>query len=467
MRTSARLLLAGLIITAVGCASKKSPPPQSFWQYRQSDFATAPGVPVYAVVSMPEGFFPEPSTAPMWLSGGTEVALVGSYNGEAVILGFSGAQFADYRILSSEGSEPLKGKLLDACASPDGSAVALAVAREDGNGIDLLVHETAAAKRGGRVATLKGNFELASVSWLAHDEIVLAVRKAPVDDQPLQTAVHYFNPVGKELSKWRTIQCDLAHPFWNPSGTLAFAATQPGAAAVLFDRRRGKCSDLLVPGNVRFIDWSPDEHSFLYFAALAGATDAGGFAAFDYDLATGASRMIAMSSGGVTFTKNGTVAALGNRKLTNRTVLGSPNGSIALEMAELNLVTGEMQITALPLQTTPEAMALSAIRYSDAANSLAFELPVSSAVGGVDLVTFDLSSKATGLLARTLRSRTLPPMSWSPDGRLIALVNIYSGPQATSTSQPSTETKQAALVTLPVTSRPTLAILGLPRRPSP
>jgi hypothetical protein len=282
----------------------------------------------------------------------------------------------------------------------------------------------------------------------------------------VETTVHYFNPAGKELSKRRTIACDLARPFWNPSGTLAFAATQPGAPAILFDRRKGKCSDLLIPGNVRFIQWSPNDQDFLYFAALAGTSDAGGFATFDYDLSTNASRMIAASSGAVAFTQNGAVAALGNRKLTKGVILGSPNGSIPLEMAELKLGTGEMQITALPLQTTPEAMALSAIRYSKAANSLAFELPIPSTVGGIDLVTFDLKSKTTGLMARTLRSRGLPPMSWSPDGGLIALVNIDSGPQATPSSLGADSNKPPSAAGS-VASRPTLAILGLPRLPTP
>jgi len=391
---------------------------------------------------------------------------IGTYKGGPAIMGFSGTQFADYRILASEQTaEGSKERILDGAASPDGSALLLAVARKDGGGIDLSMRYVSAPARSGVFATVKGDFDSAKVAWLAHNEVVLTARKTARDDLPVETTIHVFNSAGKQISKKKTIRCDLSLPFWSPSGTLAFAATQPGAPATLFDRRKGKCSELLIPGNVRFIEWSPDDKSFLYVAALAGTTGAGGFAAFDYDLATDASRMVAMSSGAVAFTNTGLVAALGNRRLTNRAVSRLPNGSIPLELASLNLGTGETQITALPLQATLEAMTSSAIHYSAAANSLAFELPVPSAHGGVDIGTFDLRSKTTGLLALSLRSSNPPPLSWSPDGALIALVNIdsWAGPAPGSLPAQSTRSEPA----LPsVASQPTLAILGLPRQPT-
>jgi hypothetical protein len=468
MQTSARLILAGLIITAVGCASKKPPPPPSFWQYRQADFATAPGVPLYAMVSMPEGFAPDRSAAPIWLGGGIEVALIGTYQGGPAIVGFSGTQFADYRILASEQtSEHSKKRILDAAASPDGSALLVAAARADRSGIDLSTRYMSAPDRSSVLATVKGDFDSASVAWFAHNEMVLTARGTARDDLPVETTIYAFNSAGKQIAKKKTTRCDLSLAFWNLSGTLAFVPTKPGAAATLFDRRKGKCSELLIPGNVRFIQWSPDDQSFLYVAALAGASGAGGFAAFDYDLASDASRMVAMSSGAVAFTDSGAVAALGNRKLTNRAISRLPYESIPLEIALLNLGSGETQITALPLQATPEAMTSSAIHYSAAASSLAFELPVASTQGGVDIGTFDLRSKTTGLLARTLRSSNPPPLSWSPDGALLALVKIDSWPSAAAPGFfPADSTRTAPDLSL-VASQPTLAILGLPRPSTP
>ncbi len=81
----------------------------------------------------PMASLPPPDYPPMWLQAGKEVAVVGTRNGHAVIMGYGGLGYRTARVIAEDGGIGAPdGSIVDLAASPDGMVLALAVANPKG-----------------------------------------------------------------------------------------------------------------------------------------------------------------------------------------------------------------------------------------------------------------------------------------------------------------------------------------------
>src|SRR5437588_97330 len=133
----ARMFLLSCLVAGIGASARAasptplpSPPVEL-----QPGLATSKDFPLLARVAT--DLRPIAGAAPMWLGGGRQVAVIGEKNQQTTILGFGGALFEEPLLLAADyGPMAAGGRLLDAAASPDGTALATATAGRDEKGED-------------------------------------------------------------------------------------------------------------------------------------------------------------------------------------------------------------------------------------------------------------------------------------------------------------------------------------------
>src|SRR2546426_11695617 len=64
--------------------------------------AAAPNVPVFGVMSFPEGFVPTAGRPPSWLLGGSEIAVIGKRGDTTEILSFGGPRFNARKLVATD-----------------------------------------------------------------------------------------------------------------------------------------------------------------------------------------------------------------------------------------------------------------------------------------------------------------------------------------------------------------------------
>src|SRR5262249_37946422 len=130
-RSFLRIVLASLAIAIGGCSAKTpitpSPPP-SLTGTQTLTITT--GGHVVATIRMPDGFIPVAGRPPMWLQNGTEVGVVGTIKDHITVIGLSGTDWHDQRVIAAEVGEGAEeqGSIIDLAPSPDGMTLAMTVA---------------------------------------------------------------------------------------------------------------------------------------------------------------------------------------------------------------------------------------------------------------------------------------------------------------------------------------------------
>src|SRR5579862_10061603 len=132
-----------LVLAATGCSSgRPTKPPLPTVSVRTATMNVSPGIEVLTRVALPDGFVPSPDYPPMWLQSGQEVAVIGSQNGRAVVMGYGGSGYRSARVIAQDGGIGApNGKLIDFAANPDGMVLALAVVKADPARLDVVTRD--------------------------------------------------------------------------------------------------------------------------------------------------------------------------------------------------------------------------------------------------------------------------------------------------------------------------------------
>ncbi|GEM_PF-418142 len=434
------LVLLAITIGASACASKKhaaeqaaaaaAKPPRLAPKEHTATLEIATGAKVIARKVLPDGFAPVPPFAPIWLQNGAQIAVVGAKAGRAFVVKFDAATLGNPQIIASDfGPGAPGGSIVDVEASPDGMTLAIAVAEPANNQLEIVLHDVVAQGDGSRIAAFPGQFDSVSMSWLDGHTIALALRASgaqpapapgaqPVAQSSANDGLFMIETAGLGAVKQMKLKCPLSHLTWSRDGRFAIGGGDPGTPPVLVDRARDFCAVLRSKEPITVLAWSPHNDGFLYSMPAANTV-----ATFRYDLATGKSALIAISSSAAAFMASGQVFALGNQDLTWRRVAEAPNAPVLSEFATFTPEAGEVRIVPLGIRTIPAMLAESRMVYTTTTDSAAVDVISPGRPDPLREVIAYLLPPSTAFLMASGPARGSVLMSWSPDGKNLAMLD--------------------------------------------
>ncbi len=443
------LFMAAILfaIAAASCsAQKQKPTPAAV--VRSATMDITPGIIVLARVQMPAGFVPLPQQPPMWLEEGKEIAVAGVQNDHIAILGFGGPGWATMRVLAEDGAVGGKdARIVDAAAGPDGLELALATIDPERKQAAVIVRDLISGGEGHPVATFDGQFDIASIAWVARFTLALGLRarqSEPPSGQtpaasdgaapssavtPSQTSpsptpapsaegLYLIGTSGTVLAQLVKLDCKLSTLAWGPKGAFAVGQGDSIAPAVLIDREHAKCQQLNARAPIQVLGWTSDGSYFLYREVEAN----GESAIFTYDMARHASRLVAVSSTAAAFVDH-KVLALGNASLSFKRVEQFPQKQVHAELALVDPKSDEIDLQSLGFLSTPAMFAESTMALSRQTSAVAI-VAFSPAAGGAmrKIVTYSVPAKSAFMVAFGPAVGALS-IAWSPRGRYLAIAD--------------------------------------------
>ena len=429
-----RALAIALTFGVVSCATQKPPPELPTAAVKTATMDITPGIEVLTRVNLPAGFVPSPDYAPMWLQAGKEVAIAGTRDGQAVVMGYGGLAFRTERIIAQDGGLGAQdGRLVDLAVSPDGMVLALAVANSTQKRLDVVTRDVISEGAANPVSSFDGEFESVSLGWLGEFTISLALR-APLDNGAPREAtnpasgptlalaaassgLYVINTSGVVTTGYLKLNCRLSPMSWSPEGIVGVGSGDTTAPPIIVDRAKEACQRINPPAPIRMLDWAHDSKSFLY----RETTPATGI--YRYDLATGAARLVAISSGAAAYVGNDQVLALGSGSLTFRGAQFASTTPIRAEVALSNPAGTDTEVEPLGFNTTPAMLAASTMSYTSATDMAAIATFSPTPTGSMrKIVVYSVAGKRAFLVAFG-PERGAITMSWSPRGRYLAIAD--------------------------------------------
>lgn len=396
----------------------------------------AQGAKMVARTPLPHGFTPAPPYAPLWLKNGSRVAVAGTKDGGTMVIDFDADTLLDARVIATDfGRATPGGRIVDVAASPDGMTLALAVAEPVANLLEIILRDVIAQGDGSRIASFNGQFSLASMSWLDSHTIVLGLESsrppppanaAPSDagaaklPPPPASGIYLIDTTGiGQVTDLGMVRCPLSRLSWSPDGRYALGMGGALAPPVLIDREKRSCSVLRSDGPVSVLSWSPSSDTVIYAAPARH----GVVSIFSYDVSSGTARLIAISSSAAAYTSAGAILALGNQELTWQSLVRTPQAPVLTELALFDPETPAIRIVPLGIRTVAPMLAESRMVFTTVSDSAAIDILVPAAAGPLrEIVSYLMGPRAAFLLASgPVRGPLL--MSWSPDGKELALLD--------------------------------------------
>jgi hypothetical protein len=441
-RSVIALAVLALVFVAPGCSFLRrpkppKPPPAPLFEVRTATLAITAGISVLANIALPPGFTPAAGYPPMWLQHGMEIGVAGEVEGKTVVLGFTGANLANRRVLAEDfGAAAAAGVIADLAASPDGTSLATAVSQPQNNRIVVFLRDLTSPSdaEGHALASVDGSFALVHLIWLDSATLSLALRTPAPNTEPSAEPAGaggaasdaldglYVIDLAKPGSPERLHQpgCAMSRLSWSPNGRLAVAQGDVQAPVALLDRTALTCQKLNIATPIKVLGWSPDSTAFIYTAPNADARSVG---IFRYELATGASTLVAVSSSAAAYASDGAIIAVVNRELSWRRVAAQPQAKVKVEIAAFDPKQSEVRLNSLGFETPAALLARSTMIFSAASNDAAIDayLPGGS-VPIRELIEYSYPTQSAFMLARG-PARGPVMMSWSPDGHIIAIVD--------------------------------------------
>lgn len=423
MRCAAAVAFA---LALAACAAQKppAPPPHPPFGAHTATLNIIYGIDVLGVVPMPPGFVPSSSYAPLWLQHGTEVAVVGTAGGETTVLGFSGPGLSNRRVIAAESN--LGGRILDVTAKPDGGELAIALARPAQNRLEVLARAMSGGDRS--LATVDGNFDSAELTWLDSDNLALVLLPPMAQEQFIGPGSIVVSSGGLYLIKADEhviqrldgVRCDLSPLSFSPDGSLAIGQGDAFAAPVIVDLRRQSCRPLGLRVPLKVLAWARDSAGFLY---VARSGDGPATSVFRYDVASAQSVRVAISSAAAAYASDGAIVTLGSRDLSERRIAADSRRTVNAEIALMKPGESEITVNSLGFETLPATLAASTMVYSTASDDGVIDTAISGAAGPIrELIEYSYATRAAFVLASG-RAQGPVPMSWSPDGKMLAFVD--------------------------------------------
>jgi hypothetical protein len=436
------LTLCIVVASSFGCSSAKPQPakaPAPVPTQRTGTLEITAGIHVIASVPLPRGFAPLGGYPPQWLESGSEVGLIGAYNGRLVMLGYSGPGWRTGRVIAAETGEAAAepGRIMDLATSPDGMTLAIAVAVAGKDRLDIVLRDLIAAGPGHPMATFDGLYDIASVSWLNNSSVAIALRPsakqpeivpaAPADSgatpPPAQptTGLQILVVAGTGSVAPMKLPCSIGALSWSPLGVYAVSVGGPGLAPALIDRRHSTCAPLRANAPVRVLGWDPvNERSFLYVQPIPASKSVG---VYEHNIGTGRDKIIAVSSAAAAYTGGGVVIALGNQNLTFKAIAATPFLPVTAQLALFDPNQPEISIKQLGFQTVPPMLAASSMTYAKATDRVAIETYQPSArVALRKIITYTMHADDAFQIAYG-PARGVAEMSWSPKGQWLAIAD--------------------------------------------
>ena len=379
----------------------------------------------------------------MWLQNGAEIGVVGTEDGHTIVYGLGGPGWRTGRILAAENGPRAAeaGTIVDVAASSDGLTLATAMVTPDGKRLDLITRDLISTGAGEVIASFDGQYDFASISWLNRATIALALRRHP---EPLQepksdtgddsgdagAAEAPKNPAdglqlivvtGASSVAPLRLSCAMSRLSWSANGVYAIGQGDADASPVIIDRRKGTCTRFHDNEPIHVLDWdTDDEGSFLYVGPDPTRRSIG---VYQYNIATGAEKLVAASSSAASFTDGSDMIALGNQQLTFRRAIERPEEPILAQVAISEPEQNEVDVKQLGFTTIPTMFAQSTMVYAKGSDDAAMQIYAPSLpVAWRKIVTYSLRSDSAFLIAGGPAKGTVT-MSWSPQGRWVAILD--------------------------------------------
>jgi hypothetical protein len=429
--TMAILLAVGVI----GCSTQQNKPSLPAVTVRTATMDITPGIEVLTRVALPDGFVPSSDYPPIWLQSGQEVAVIGTRNGRAVVMGYGGIGYRTERVIAQDGGiGALGGKLIDFAANPDGMVLALAAVEAQPPRLDVITRDVISAGAASPVSSFDGEFDSASIGWLGDFTIPVALRARSSDEPPrdslgiipvpppasgASSGLYTINVNGAVTTGYLKLNCKLSRLSWSSDGIVAVGSGDANAPPIILDRGKESCNRLNAKAPIRVLDWQHDSKAFL-FEEIDGPQGTG---AYRYDLENMRGRLVAISSGAAAFVGNDQVLALGSTSLTFPAARSAPNVPIRAEVAVSDTKGSETEVQALGFDTTPAMLAVSTMTYARATDVAAIATLSPSPEGPMrKLVVYSVAPKRAFLIAFG-PARGGIAMCWSPRGRYLAVAD--------------------------------------------
>jgi hypothetical protein len=438
------IALAALVLAfgPAGCSllrrpKPSKPPPAPLFEARTATLAITNGISILASIALPPGFAPAAGYPPMWLQHGMEIGVAGEVEGKTVVLGFSGAKLANRRVLAQDfGVAAAAGVIVDLAASPDGTSLATAVSQPQNNRIVVFLRDLMSPSdaEGHALAFVDGSFALVHLTWLDSATLSLALRAPAPNTQPNAEPAAaggaasdafdglYLIDLAKPGPPQRFHQpgCTLSRLSWSPNGRLAVAQGDVQAPAALIDLTAQTCQKLNIATPIKLLGWSPDSTAFIYTAPNVDARSVG---IFRYELATGASTLVAVSSSAAAYASDGAIIAVVNRELSWRRVAAQPQAKVKIEIAAFDPKQSEIRINSLGFETSAALLAQGSMEFAPASGDAVIDAYLPAMPVPIrELIEYSYPTQSAFVLARG--SAQGPVMiSWSPDGHMLAIVD--------------------------------------------
>lgn len=440
-------LIAAIALATASCAIFKShtpppAPPHPLFAGQTATLDITAGMAIAGAAAMPPGFTPVPGWAPMWLLGDGEIGVAGRLGNRTAVFALSGKGLASRREIGEDfGPLASDGRIVDIAASPNGAEIATAVAASNPDRLEVMIANVLGGDKGAPIATFNGAFAMIALAWLDNSTLALMLRPAPsaLSAQPGQSplsaasaspssppgGLYLINRAGRgSVIHLDRIKCPLARMVFSPNGRFAASNGAPGARPVIVDLHWQTCAPYGPRTPVRVLGWSPDAASFLY----AGPIGPNGLpGTFRFDLKTGATSVVAIASAAVAFASDGTVVALGDNQLTWRRAADRPNGAIKSEIALFSPIVSEIVINSLGFGTSPAMLVNATMVLTPATDDAAIDFLTPRPRGPFRmLIDYSYPARQAFLLASGLVRGPLL-MSWSPNGRMLAILDGAGG----------------------------------------
>jgi hypothetical protein len=342
------------------------------------------------------------------------------------MLGFSGVGLSRQRIVVQDNGPSAAGtRLLDVTANPDGRLLAMAVAPASGDRLDVNVVDASNTGLVNPIASLEGEFDSAQLIWLKGGTIALAAHAAATPEDPLSSPAPpvavsglYLIRLGPNsaMRRLEDVKCTLSPLDFSPDGAFAVAQGAADAAPAIIDIHKESCSPFPSTVALKVLGWAPDSKSFLYRTAEQSGV-------FRFNLTTHQISTIAISSGAAAYAGDGTIIAFGSQELSRRRAMADPMLPMKAQIALLDPHQSLTTINSLGFKTQPALFSQSTMVFSPVSNDAIIDTAIPDSMGLTrEIIEYSYPARAAFVLAHG-RARGPVAISWSPDGKQIALVD--------------------------------------------